>query len=126
MASDWSLKLLLFGEDKSASSTVKQVGDEADHTAARKEAMKAVGGAALTGLKVGAGIAAAGLAGIATMGIKGAASLETTQTAFTSLLGSSDAAQKQIEELQKFAAATPFSQQDVLGYAQQFYSLAGS
>jgi tape measure domain-containing protein len=46
--------------------------------------------------------------------------------AFTSLLGSSKAATDQIQALQKFAAATPFSQADVFGYAQQYFALADS
>jgi tape measure domain-containing protein len=46
--------------------------------------------------------------------------------AFTSLLGSSKAATDQIQALQKFAASTPFSQEDVFGYAQQYFALADS
>jgi tape measure domain-containing protein len=59
-------------------------------------------------------------------GIKGAATLETQTTAFTSLLGSAAAAKAEIADLQKFAAATPFQQQDVIGYAQQYLALAQS
>jgi tape measure domain-containing protein len=90
---------------------------------------KSLGGAATAAAKYGAVIGGAALAGVGALskyGIRGAASLQTTTTAFTSLLGSSQAATAQIQALQKFAAATPFSQTDVLGYAQQFFSLAGS
>jgi tape measure domain-containing protein len=73
-----------------------------------------------------AGVATAAGGALAAFGIKGAASLEQTQVAFTSLLGSSKAATDQIQQLQKFAAATPFSQQDVFGYAQQYFALANS
>jgi len=66
------------------------------------------------------------LAGITGFGLKTAANLETAQTAFTSLLGSAEAAQKQIADLEAFAARTPFQQQDVLGYAQQFFAIADS
>lgn len=69
-------------------------------------------------------LAAAG--GLGGFGIKTAAQLEQTQVAFTSLLGSSKAAQDQIKSLQAFAAKTPFEQQDVFNYAQQYFALAGS
>lgn len=65
-------------------------------------------------------------AAVAAIGVKGAASLETTTTSFTALLGSTQKATQQIKLLQQYAAKTPFSQQDVLGYAQQYYALAGS
>jgi tape measure domain-containing protein len=71
-------------------------------------------------------VAGAGLFAIGAYGVKSAATLEQTTTAFTSLLGSSKAAQDQIAALQKFAASTPFSQQDVLHYAQQFYAMSDS
>jgi tape measure domain-containing protein len=67
-----------------------------------------------------------GLEKIVSTGIKASASLEQTQVAFTSLLGSTKAANKQISQLQAFAAKTPFSQQDVFGYAQQYFALAQS
>jgi tape measure domain-containing protein len=79
--------------------------------------------------KGAAGIGAAalaGAAGLAKLGLEGAASLQTTTTAFTSLLGSSKAATDQIAQLQAFAAKTPFSQQDVFSYAQQYFALADS
>lgn len=66
------------------------------------------------------------VAGITYLGVTGAANLQTLTTWFTSLLGSSAKATQQIKALQKFAASTPFSQEDVLGYAQQFYSLSNS
>jgi tape measure domain-containing protein len=76
------------------------------------------------GLVTAASVAAGGA--LTALGIKSAASLETTTTSFTALLGSTKAATDQIKILQQYAAKTPFSQQDVLGFAQQFYTLAGS
>jgi tape measure domain-containing protein len=76
------------------------------------------------GLVTAASVAAGGA--LTALGIKSAASLETTTTSFTALLGSTKAATDQIKILQGYAAKTPFSQQDVLGFAQQFYTLAGS
>lgn len=63
---------------------------------------------------------------ISGFGIKASADIEQTRTAFTSLLGSEKAATDQLAQLQKFAAATPFSQQDVFNYAQQYFALANS
>ena len=63
---------------------------------------------------------------IVSTGVKGAANLETLRTSFASLLGSAKAANDEIVSLQAFAAKTPFSQQDVFGYAQQYLSLANS
>lgn len=79
---------------------------------------KGFGGIALAAVAAGGAITA--------FGIKGAANLETTTVAFTSLLSSSKKATDQIAELQKFAAKTPFSQQDVFNYAQQYFALADS
>jgi tape measure domain-containing protein len=76
------------------------------------------------GLVTAASVAAGGA--LTALGIKGAASLETTTTSFAALLGSTKAATAQIKVLQQYAAKTPFSQEDVLGYAQQYYALAGS
>jgi hypothetical protein len=98
-----------------------QAGDQAGHKAG-----SAFASAFASAAKAGAAGVAVGIAGLATAGIKGAAALESTQTAFASLLGSSQAASQQIATLQKFAADTPFGQQDVLGYAQQFYTLANA
>lgn len=71
-------------------------------------------------------VAGTALVGIAGFGLKSAASLEQTRTAFTSLLGSSKAANDQLAALQKFAASTPFEQQDVFNYAQQFFAMSQS
>jgi tape measure domain-containing protein len=70
--------------------------------------------------------AAAGAVGISGFGLKAAADLEQVNVAFTSLLGSQQAANAEVAQLQQFAAKTPFSQQDVLGYAQQYFALASN
>jgi tape measure domain-containing protein len=101
-----------------------QAGEQAGR-AGGSALSKGLSAAIKGGLVAGGLVAAAGTA-IAKFGIQSAASLETTTTAFTSLLGSSKAATDQISQLQKFAAKTPFSQQDVLGYAQQYFALANS
>jgi len=99
----------------------QQVGDEAGTAASGRFA-----GAFKAGLQALAATTGTAATGMVLLGVKGAAALETTNTAFTSLLGSAQAATQQIQSLQAFAAKTPFSQEDVLGYAQQYYALAES
>lgn len=92
-------------------------------------AFAGIGGAlagAAKGLGIISGIAVAAGAALGGFGIKSAASLEQTTVAFTSLLGSAQEAHAEISDLQKFAAKTPFSQQDVFNYAQQYFALADS
>lgn len=57
-----------------------------------------------------AGIGAVGgsLVALASFPVRAAAKLEQLETQFKTLLGSTDAAKKKIEELQSFAATTPF------------------
>ncbi len=84
-------------------------------------------GGALAIVKVGLlGVAAAAAAGLAAMtgfGLKSAASLEQSQVAFTSLLGSADQAKTFLTELQSFAAETPFEFADVVGASQRLLVL---
>lgn len=54
-----------------------------------------------------AGVTAAA-AGLGIIGIKLAADMEQTRIAFTTMLGSAEAARSLLDELQQFAAATPF------------------
>jgi tape measure domain-containing protein len=62
--------------------------------------------------------AVAGAAGLA-FGLKTAGGLEGTNIAFKTLLGSQELATKKIQELQDFAAATPFQFTDVVQNAQR-------
>lgn len=75
---------------------------------------------ALIGLSVAT---VAGLGAMTGFGLKSAASLEQSQVAFTSLLGSADQAKTFLTELQAFAAATPFEFQDVVGASQRLLVL---
>lgn len=73
--------------------------------------------AKLTAL-VGGGLSAA-TAVLATKKALGlAADLETTTVAFTTMLGSGEAAKKMLEDIQKFAAATPFEMPGLQGAAK--------
>src|SRR5262245_64869584 len=60
-----------------------------------------VGRSLVTAAAVGGGV-------LATIGIRTAASLETAQLQFTTLLGSTEAAQQRVKELFDFARRTPF------------------
>lgn len=81
----------------------------------------AVAGAALLG--VGAA-AAAGLGVLTFMGLKAAASMEQTQISFEALMGSAAAGKQVFDDLQKFAAFTPFEFADLTQVAQRFFTFA--
>lgn len=83
----------------------------------------AIAGAAFLGLGA---VAAAGLGAITFMGLKSAAAMEQTQISFAALMGSAEAGKKIFDELQQFAAATPFEFADLTGVAQRFFTFAGS
>lgn len=70
-------------------------------------------------LGAGFGAAAVGLGAFQASNVKAAASLEQTRMGFVSLLGSADAAEKKIAELQSFAKRSPFNFQDVARGSQQ-------
>lgn len=76
-----------------------------------KSRMNTVLGALGTGIKAIAGLGAAlGAAGAAVtgFGIKANASMEQTRVAFSTLLGSAEAAEQHVRDLQRMAAETPF------------------
>ncbi len=93
---------------------VGAAGDQAGRTfgsrmhAALSGALVRIGQLLKTGLVIGSAAAVAGLGALTTMGLKAAAALEQTQIGFESLLGSPQKAQEFINELQQFAAKTPF------------------
>ena len=68
----------------------------------------------------------AGLGALTAFGLKSAATLEQTQIAFNSLLGSVDAGTKAFKDLQQFAAATPFEFKDLAPAAQRFFAFGQS
>ena len=74
-------------------------------------------GVALAGLGAGAGVA--GMVSVA-------ASLETTEAQFKTLLGSADAAKQKMQELQKFSASTPFQFDSLADSAKKLLSFGTS
>ncbi|WP_297711998.1 tape measure protein [Clostridium sp.] len=72
--------------------------------------------------KIGA-TAVAGLAsGMIALGIKSNASLETSQVAWTTLLGTEEDAKNMLEDITKYAATTPFSKTGVDTMAKQLHN----
>lgn len=77
----------------------------------------------LIGLGVGV---VAGLGALTVMGLKSAASMEQTQVAFDSLLGSAEEGKKVFDSLKTFAAVTPFELTDITPLAQKFLAFSGA
>jgi tape measure domain-containing protein len=73
-----------------------------------KAATSRVGAALGSSLKVGIGVATAAVAAAGAVGIKTAASMEQSEIAFTTMLGSAKKAKAFLGDLSKFAAKTPF------------------
>lgn len=72
--------------------------------------------------KIGA-TAVAGLAsGMIALGIKSNASLETSQVAWTTLLGTQEEAKQMLDDITKYAATTPFSKTGVDAMAKQLHN----
>lgn len=72
--------------------------------------------------KIGA-TAVAGLAsGMIALGIKSNASLETSQVAWTTLLGTEEDAKNMLEDITRYAATTPFSKTGVDTMAKQLHN----
>ncbi len=108
-AGDAILKLLLIGEDRSASEALKKVGDTANKTADHVSALTRAGDV-MKGI-MGASIVTGAIDGIKNLGMMGlttAASMEQAQIGFTTMLGSGEKAQGFLNQLKQFAAATPF------------------
>jgi len=83
------------------------------------------GGLKKAGLALGAGLAAAGVAGIA-LGkqmLDAAADMESTKIGFTTLLGSAEKAGDFLKELQHFGATTPFEFNGLVSSSQQLLNM---
>lgn len=112
-----------------AESALREVEREARSSFGTVRREAATAGASMDGLRgivgklglaaAGAGLAA-GLGAITLAGLKAAASLEQTQIAFNSLLGSAEKGKEVFDGLKEFAAATPFELTDLAPIAQRF------
>lgn len=106
--------------------SLENIEDSADSASGR---FSGLGKMAQSGLKVvdkWAKIGATAVAGLASgmiaLGIKSNASLETSQVAWTTLLGTQEEAKQMLEDITKYAATTPFSKTGVDTMAKQLHN----
>jgi len=101
---------------------LKTTTEEGAATAANAMTAK-FGSFAKTGFLAASTAAAAGTTAITAFGVKSAGDLQQTNVAFTQLTGSAQAAQKEISDLQTFAANTPFEFKDVAKASAQLLAV---
>lgn len=106
--------------------SLEKIEDSAESVSGR---FSGLGKMAQSGLKVvdkWAKIGATAVAGLASgmiaLGIKSNASLETSQVAWTTLLGTEEEAKNMLEDITKYAATTPFSKTGVDTMAKQLHN----
>lgn len=106
--------------------SLENIEDSADSASGK---FSGLGKMAQSGLKVvdkWAKIGATAVAGLASgmiaLGIKSNASLETSQVAWTTLLGTEEEAKNMLEDITKYAATTPFSKTGVDTMAKQLHN----
>lgn len=101
----------------------RTVGEEIDAQKAKWDGLKDVGQGLTT---VGAGLTAAltlPLVGVGAAALKASEGLNTAKIGFTTMLGSAEAADKMLKEIQQFAATTPFEFPDLVQAAQKMKAL---
>ena len=128
--SDMTLRMLLLGEDRTASSSLRGVGNAAQDTSKHLHGIGTMGvaaGAAIGGLAA-MGVASFGRMGLSavTAGVQTAASMEQANIAFTSLLGSGQKSQAFLGKLSQFAAATPFELPGLIDASRQLIGVGQS
>lgn len=102
------------GMNKAANST-KQVTGESAKLAAQRESFQQLGGAMVA---VGGAVTAIGIAAVKT-GIEYNTMQQTTRAALTTLLGSAEAANAQMDKLDAFARTSPFAKTTFITAQQQ-------
>ncbi|MGY6496944.1 MAG: tape measure protein, partial [Microcella sp.] len=98
-----------------AAKATSELGSEAQKLAQKKEAFQALGRSMLV---VGGAITAVGVAALRT-GIQYNTLQQTTRAALTTLLGSAEAANAQMDKLDDFARNSPFAKQTFIQAQQQ-------
>ena len=114
---DEVLKYIIEAEDR-ASKTFKQVGKNVSGLGAKAKGLAA--GLGRLKIPLIAAGAAAGALGLKM--VHSAGQLEQTSVAFETLLGSAEAARKEMDMIKREAAATPFQQSDLMNYNIQLIS----
>lgn len=115
--------------DKSAKNTDKNIDKVGDTAKKSGDKFSSLGNMAQKGLatvdkwaRIGATAVGALATGMLALGIKSNASLETSQTAWTTLLGTQEASKKMIDDITNYAAKTPFSKMGVDEMAKQLHN----
>ncbi len=118
-----------------AESALREVSRQATQSMDVVQRESAQAGTALGGLSgiiskmglatIGAG-AAIGLGFLGYIGLTTAASLEQTEVAFSSLLGSVEEGTRVLDQLKEFATVTPFELTEITGAAQRFLAFNDS
>src|SRR5690349_6731159 len=115
--SDVTLRMLLLGEDKTASSSLKHVGDAADSTGKKLSSVGQIAKGVFAGNLVTSGFSQAfNFAKTAVFGFN--STLEQSTIAFTTMLGSGTKAKVFLAQLQQFAKVTPFEFQGLVQNSQ--------
>lgn len=113
----------LVGRDNGASRAAREVSSSLDgltSSAGRSNAALAVGATALGALVVAAGAAAAA---VSALGLAFNAQKEQATIAFTTMIGSADAAKQHIADLTNFAKTTPFQLGGLIETSQRVQAL---
>lgn len=111
---------------KSTDKSINKISDSSKKTSDAMSKMKKMGQNAMGTIdkwaKRGAIAVGALASGILAMGIKGNASLETSITSWSTLLGTQEQAKTMMDDITKYAARTPFSKMGVDEMAKQLHN----
>jgi tape measure domain-containing protein len=107
----------------SLSPALKQVEANVQGSAVSFGFLERIGQRAFDALLVGVRAVVSGIVGLAGAAIQAAGDFEQTNIAFTTMLGSGEAAAKFLKELQDFAAATPFEFPDLVQASQKLLAM---
>jgi tape measure domain-containing protein len=110
-----------------ATSALQKFGDDTDRLVAdQKSKWEGLASVGESFMGIGAGLTAAvtlPLVGVGMAAVKTAEDLNSARVSFTTMLGSAEAADKMLKDLQQFAATTPFEFPDLVASAQRMKAL---
>lgn len=111
---------------KSTDTSINKISDSSKKTSDAMSKMKKMGQNTMGTIDKWAKRGAIAVGGLATailgMGIKGNASLETSITSWSTLLGTQEEAKNMMDEITNYAAKTPFSKMGVDAMAKQLHN----
>lgn len=120
---DLALVMELMGRDAGASRAVREVSSSLDglaSTAGKTNAVLAVTAGVLAPIAIAAGAATAA---VVALGSAFNAQKEQAQIAFTTMMGSADAAKQHLKDLQDFARTTPFELPQITAASQKLQAM---